>query len=261
MFNSRPETAPPASGRRGRIVRLRRHVKRNAIVYELVLLASTLGFSIYGIRIAVNGVRIGLSALEENTKSNLTASRSTLYQTEEAIAQREFDQAHSSLPSIYAHPPESVEDPREYSRQRLVVVSSARSVLEATNVVELDQAIQGLDSFAPTKQSSGIAEMRRAFTHMTSIVVQMHAAFDYYRAGVISQQELDTWLGYTTDIGPHPVFLTVLWSWREQHYMSRQFADKVRTGLLEQSERNRRIIAYYYPEMLTAQFLDGLPEY
>jgi hypothetical protein len=201
------------------------------------------------------------SALTENTKSNLTASRSTLYTTENVIAQREFDGANSSLGSIYAHPAESVTDPKEYCRLRLQLLSKDPAVLAARNVVELNELFQGLNSYASSNRSSGIIALRHAYTHITSIIVQMHAAFDYQRARVFTPEELSTWLGYTTDIGPHPVFLTTLWSWQQQRYMSREFAKTIREQLIKQSPRNREIIGYYYPEMLTSQFLDKLPNY
>jgi hypothetical protein len=211
--------------------------------------------------VLIAGVYFGLTGLKQNTESNLTASRSQLYEAEAVISGREYDAADSSLQSLYAHPDEAITDPREYCLARMRAMSRDEAVLQARNVEELYEAFGGLKSYENEKPTPGIVETRRAFIHLTSLFGIMHSALDYQNAGVMSAGELTGWLGYVTDIGPHPLLLATFWSWHESRYMSREFAEKVRAKLLEGSPRHRRVIEYYYPQMLAPQFLDGLAEY
>lgn len=211
--------------------------------------------------VLVTGVVFGLTGLNENTKSNLTASRSQLYESEAVISGREHDRADSSLLSLYAHPDESVTDPREYALVRMKAMSDDAGVLQARNVAELYEAFGGLKAYGPGAAPPGIVGVRQASIHLSAIFGVMHSALDYQREGVMSSEELGTWFGYVSDIGPHPLLLTTIWNWHDARYMTREFAASVRQRLLDDSPRNRTIIEYYYPQMLAPEFLDTLAAY
>jgi len=236
------------------LLRVSKHLTAHGKGYEFILL-------IFGLVLAVIGGCTGIKALDANTKSNLTACRSQLYQSENEVCTREFNNADGKLLSIYSQPDQSVTNAKEYCRLRLSVISTNSKVMEATNVEQLYDAFYGLESFKPAKADPDAAELRRMLTHMTTIVVEMHAALDYHLAGVLAKAELETWLGYARDIGPHPLFLTLLYNWRESHYMSRRFAETMRAKLTNDSPRNLEVIGYFYTNMLTSEFLAGLPDY
>lgn len=206
------------------------------------------------------GLFFTVEAIRENTKSNLTASRSQLYESEGIVNIREFGAAASGLQSIYAQPPGSVVNPEEYCRIRLKALATDASILQARNVTELYEAFAGLPSY-DGKPSPSVVQVREAFIHLSSIFGLMHSAQDYKNGGVLSADELRTWLGYSSDIGPHPLLLVTIWNWHEARYMSREFAAAIRKRLIDDAPRNRAIIEYFYPEMLAPQFLEALPDY
>ncbi|MEQ1574674.1 MAG: hypothetical protein ABL993_10555 [Vicinamibacterales bacterium] len=206
------------------------------------------------------GLFFTVEAIRENTKSNLTASRSQLYESEGTVNVREFGTAASSLQSIYAHPPDSTVNPEEYCQVRLKALAADASILQARNVAELYEAFEGLPSYHD-KPSPGIVQVREAYIHLSSIFGLMHSAQDYKDGGVLSADELKTWLAYSSDIGPHPLLLVTVWNWHEAGYMSREFAAAIRQRLIDDAPRNRAIIEYFYPAMLTPQFLTTLPDY
>jgi hypothetical protein len=218
-------------------------------------------FKIIEIVVLVGGVYFAVSGLKENTNANLTASRSQLYASEAVISSREYDAADGTLQSLYAHPDESMTDPKEYVLARLRAFGNDDKILQARNVSELYEAFAGLPTYGDGTPTRGVVETRKAYSHLSSIFGVMHSALDYQREAVMSADELKTWLGYVTDIGPHPLLLVTLWGWHDEQYMSRQFADAVRQRLLDESPRNRGIIEYFYPAMLAPDFLDKLVNY
>jgi hypothetical protein len=218
-------------------------------------------FKIVEIVVLVGGVYFAVSGLQENTAANLTASRSQLYASEAVISSREFDASDSSLQSLYAHPDEALIDPKEYVVARMRALSDDEAVLRARNVSELYEAFAGLNTFGVAEPSRGLVQTRKAFSHLSSIFGVMHSALDYQREAVMSAAELGTWLGYVSDVGPHPLLLTTMWGWHDSRYMSREFAQIVRQRLLDEAPRNRAIIEYFYPQMLAPDFLDALPLY
>ncbi len=108
--------------------------------------------------VLIAGVYFGLTGLSENTKSNLTASRSQLYEAEAIISGREYDAADSALQSLYAHPDEAVTDPKEYCMARMRALAADEGVLQARNVQELYDAFGGLKSYDGEKPTPGIVE-------------------------------------------------------------------------------------------------------
>jgi hypothetical protein len=234
----------PARRKKARLPRhLRQHGAKYVKSVEIILLA------------------VGLYAIHQNTKSNLTASRSQLYASEEVVNVREFDAAGTALQSLYAHPDTSIRDPRSYCRIRLRILASDSAIVNADNVEALYEAFEGIASFGGEQTTDGVVETRKAFIHLSTIFGLMHSAQDYKNGGVLGGSELGTWLGYADDIGPHPLLLVTIWNWHEAGYMSRTFAKAIRDKLLDADPRNRAIIAHFYPAMLTDGFLTSLRDY
>lgn len=191
---------PLASRLRRGLRAVRKHSEDNEAAYSIVFSFLELILIGIGIYLTVNQLGITVSALRENTNANRTASRSQLYASENEILAREFETADSPVASIYSLPDSSVIDPKEYVRQRLQVISSDKAVLDAKDVDELYETFYGLQSFGKENRPD-IVNLRKVYIHLTAILDQMHAAVDYRRDDVVSEGELDTWLGYTVDIG------------------------------------------------------------
>lgn len=232
---------------------MRSHVKRNQAVYAV-------GLGITELVLLFFGFWFTREALEQASNANKAASRGQLYATENVITEQEMQWGETRLHSLYARPSVDVGDPAVYVRLRLAAFGASDAILRCRNVKELYEVAYGMQSFGERRPGEDTVELRRAYTHLTLILTQMHAAYDYRGDGVISTEELTTWLGYTEDIGPHPMLLTTIWTWHEARYMSRGFAKLLRDGLTA-TEQAKSVVRFFYPEMLTDVFLSRLPDY
>ncbi len=215
----------------------------------------------------VVGLTFTIQAIERNTESNRVASREQLYASENIIGGREYADANTKLLSLYAKPSANVKDPKEYCRQLVEVVTTDPAILaflEDKNPPTKQRAeifydiIFGLQSFK--NRGDHMVEFRRMYAHCTTILAQLHAAFDFMQEGVITEEEFKTWRGYFTDIGPNPVFLVTIMTWRDQHYISRRFGELIQQELTS-DPMAAKVVDYFYPLLRTPAFLDGLPRY
>jgi hypothetical protein len=49
----------------------------------------------------------------------------------------------------------------------------------------------------------------------------------------MGKEELETWLGYLPNIGPHPLFLAEIAHWKTCKFMSRNFAQMLQIEMLK----------------------------
>ena len=138
------------------------------------------------------------------------------------------------------------------------IAKHSKSIAAIPNADQLNNKIIELNP--PDDEIQDIAELRRVKSHLTSILNELHSAYDFWSKGILTKKELETWIGNLDLIGPHPVFLAEIDRWRRGEFMSRNFAEMLQIELLK-NPLNKRIIDKFYPQMDSRAFLEGLPEY
>jgi hypothetical protein len=214
-------------------------------------------FKIIELLIIVSATFIAWRALERNTAGILTSSSTQLFDADTQVEKEEFDGADKALWTIYGRP--ATTDPTLYCQQLLgAIAKHSKSIVSTPNAGLLYQKLVDLNPSEDERQD--IVELRRVKSHLTLILDELHSAYDFWSKGVLGKEELETWLGYLTTIGPHPLFLAEIEHWRQAKFMSRRFAEMIQIEMLR-DPINRNIIHTFYPGMEKTSFLDGLPDY
>jgi hypothetical protein len=200
---------------------------------------------------------IAWRSLERNTEGILASSTTQLFYADTQLEKEEYDGADKPVWTIYGRP--DTDDPTEYC-QRLIgaIAKHSKSIATISNADALNKKIIELNP--PVDEIEDIAQLRRVKSHLTSILNEMHFAYDFWSKGILTRKELETWIGYLDAIGPHPLFLAEIDRWKHGRFMSRNFAEMLQTQLLK-DPLNKKIIDKFYSEMDGPAFLEGLPNY
>jgi hypothetical protein len=208
-------------------------------------------------------VRDGARSVEQNAESIKIANRVQLYNSDVGLSRLEFDNSSGKIWTLYAKP--NPDDPTNYCSELLRLLNTNDYIVTIPNAPKLYTVLAGLNSFGPTNSPDNLAELRRAYNYSSQVLDEMHFAYDCWGEGVVSSNELATWIGYIKAIGPHPLFLATICRWHDENYMCRNFADLLRHELESNNdgstnEANRKIIKYFYKEMDDPGFLGTLPD-
>jgi hypothetical protein len=84
------------------------------------------------------------------------------------------------------------------------IAKHSKSIAAIPNADQLNNKIIELNP--PDDEIQDIAELRRVKSHLTSILNELHSAYDFWSKGILTKKELETWIGNLDLIGPHPVF-------------------------------------------------------
>jgi len=231
---------------------------------ELLFKAAEIAVLVLGIAFAVHTARTAIKAVDKNTDSNLLAARAQIYEADNQITILEMGFTGNKLSSLYAGAfPEAAtaEEARRYIRDLLGMVTSDKRILDCQNVDQLAEAIFGRGSFRPADQPEDpqVADLRKMMLHCTLLLNTLHGAFDNLGV-VLDYEEFNTWAGYFTDVGPHPVFLASIRAWETRSYMSREFALEVRKRFWVTADpATRRVVEAFYPDMTRPDFGSHLP--
>lgn len=229
-------------------------------------------FGLVGLVLAYHGFQIARGALERNTEANKqttlaleqnsqairVGSRSQLYESEWLLNDREYRDDDVGLATIYAHPSPWIHEPADYLRARLGLVTKNPDILSAPTVAALYERIWSYDAVADLSGDS--AKLRKIYLHLEAVLSHMHAALDYKKDHVISEAEWETWRGYLTDVGPHPILLCVILNWRRNDYMSQDFSHELQGHLWESGSREEAFVKVFYQDLTKPDFVNG-PNY
>jgi hypothetical protein len=214
-------------------------------------------FRIVELVVILSATYIAWRSLERNTEGILASSSTQLFYADTQLEKEEYEGADKPVWTIYSRP--DTDDPAEYSRQLLAAIAKhSQSIATIPNAGTLNKKIVELNP--PDDELQDIAELRRVKSHLTSILNELHSAYDFWSKGILTKKELETWIGYLDMIGPHPLFLAEIDRWKHGRFMSRNFAEMLQIQMLK-NPLNKKIIDKFYPEMDSPEFLDGLPSY
>jgi hypothetical protein len=207
-------------------------------------------FRIFELFVIVSATCIAWRALERNTEGLLASCTTQLFDADTQVEKEEFDGADKPVWSIYGGP--NTTDPTAYCHQLIAAIAKhTNSIAAIPNATLLNQKLVELNP--PEDEIQDIADLRRVKSHLTLILNELHTAYDFWSKGVMKKAELETWLGYLTLIGPHPLFLAEIEHWKQGKFMSRNFAEMLQ-GEMIKDPVSRNIIRKFYPEMDTASF-------
>ena len=127
-------------------------------------------------------------------------------------------------------------------------------------------------AFDDPKRREATTQLRRLFLHTQTNFYHIHNAHDYWREGVLVDQEWLTWKNSIRETNAHPMLVTVIWQGYRYRYFSRAFGRFLQQELCAESIppdhanpeayiRGKEFIRLYYPEMLKSEWLDALPDY
>jgi len=216
---------------------------------------------IVGLFFAGYQLRDGARSIRQNALSLKLANRVQLYNSDAGLSKMEFEDTNGKLWTLYAKP--DTGDATNYCRLLLQLLNTNAAITNVPNAEELYALLGGL-SCSPTNPADNLDHLRRAYNYSSQVLDQLHFAYDCWGEGIISSNELGTWIGYIKAIGPHPIFLATICRWHDKNYMCRNFADLLRHELEfdnggKTNEASCRIIHYFYKEMDDSNFLDTLP--
>jgi hypothetical protein len=104
-----------------------------------------------------------------------------------------------------------------------------------STVENLTNFMFSADSAVLSAEEPHLPVIRAAFTriqvHTVEIFNQLHLIDDYVEEKVIRRSDMDTWIGYTDDIGPHPVLCATLYNWLSRQYCTKEFYAEVEARL------------------------------
>jgi hypothetical protein len=214
-------------------------------------------FRIVELLVILSATFIAWRSLERNTDGILASSSSQLFYADTQLEKEEYEGADKPVWTIYSRP--HTDDPTAYCQQLLAAIAKhSKSIAAIPNADQLNNKIIELNP--PDDEIQDIAELRRVKSHLTSILNELHSAYDFWSKDILTKKELETWIGSLDIIGPHPVFLAEIQRWQRAKFMSRNFAEMLQIELLK-NPLNKRIIDKFYPQMDSRAFLEGLPEY
>lgn len=213
-------------------------------------------FRVIELSVIVCATGIAWRALERNTEGILTSCSTQLFDADTQVEKEEFDGADKPLWSIYGRP--NTAESMAYCQQLLAAIAKKKSISTISDAESLNAKLVELNP--PADEVQDIAELRRVKSHVTLILNELHTAYDFWSKGIMSKEELKTWLGYFKIIGPNPLFLAEISHWKQAKFMSRNFAEMLQMKMLQTPE-DRAVIERFYPQLATPSFLDGLANY
>jgi hypothetical protein len=214
-------------------------------------------FRFFELLAILSATYIAWRSLERNTDGILASSSTQLFYADTQLEKEEYEGADKPVWTIYGRP--DTDDPTAYCEQLLAAIARhSKSIAAIPNADQLNKKIIELNP--PDDEIQDIAELRRVKSHLTSILNELHSAYDFWSKGILKRKELETWIGYLDIIGPHPVFLAEIDRWRRAKFMSRNFAEMLQIEMLK-NPLNKKIIDKFYPQMDSPAFLEGMPDY
>ena len=214
-------------------------------------------FRIVELVVILSATYIAWRSLERNTEGILASSSTQLFYADTQLEKEEYDGADKPVWTIYSRP--DTDDPTAYCQQLLAAIAKHSKTIQAIpDADQLNKKIIELNP--PDDEIQDIAELRRVKSHLTSILNELHSAYDFWSKGILTRKELETWTGYLEIIGPHPLFLAEIDRWQRAKFMSRNFAGMLQIELLK-DPFNKTVVDKFYPKMDSPAFLEGLPEY
>jgi len=194
-----------------------------------------------------------------------------LYQNEAGMAADEASDEKQNLTTIWVLVPPTVRD-QEFAATLVRFVSDDPTALNAKTAGELYYSMFDAATFADPKRRAATNQLRRLFIYTQTTFYHAQVAHDYWRDGILGDQEWLTWKNYIREINAHPMLITVIWQGYRNRYFSRAFgrflqqelcADSVPSGDAdpEAYKRGREFIRFFYADMLKKEWPDALPDY
>ncbi len=154
-----------------------------------------------GIQITFLGVTALSLALivlqvEKSAQSNLAATRGQLYVTESSLAEAESEKEdednRSLLSSIYVTlaPTYSKEN---YQSALMGLIGGPEATQKANSANALYTQLYGYEAFRDLATRKDNADARKVFLHIQDIFYHVHNAHDYWKNGILTEEEWKTW--------------------------------------------------------------------
>ena len=209
--------------------------------------------------------------LLENNKANIAATRGQLYQKEDALSRDEREDEDEIMSITYLQVPARYQG-MAYRDAILSLLDADSSVTSSESAAALVHALFDVDYFKDSEVRKKNKKARELFLHSQEVFYHIHNAHDYWQDGILSQSEWDTWKGQIREMGANPMLLAVIWQGWQYKYFSRKFGRFLQGELCserapenvidrEKYERDRNFIRKFYPEMMTTEWLEWLPDY
>ncbi len=221
--------------------------------------------------VGFSAIFIAAVELKHNAESLKTANRVQLYTLDTGLSKENFDNPEGKFHSLDAKPQWNINASKAYNvsnycQQLLGLLCTNNEIIAVTNVQELYGKLKSLKpADYGTNAPPDLVELRKTYSVISQTLDEMHFAYDSWDDGVIDEDELATWFGYIKSMGPHPMFLAVIYNWHEKNYMCNQFADMLRYELKHNNDgsinaTNCAVIEYFYTEMNGVNFTNSLPQ-
>lgn len=224
-----------------------------------------------GFLLTVVGLFLVYYQLRLNNETNKVSIRGQFYDRQTAMGASVGAADAEILNTLWALP--STQFPTDQSLNLLSpIVTSDQTALKAKNPSELYRSMFDAAVFADLSRSKNTQGLRRLFLYTQDEFYQVHNIFDYKQDGIITEAEWHTWKGTIREMHGHPMLLTVIWQGYQNRYFSRQFAQFLQTELcpdgiptdvadVDGFKRDCQFVKSFYPEMLTKEWPNALPDY
>jgi hypothetical protein len=111
-----------------------------------------------------------------------------------------------------------------------------------------------MDSFIERRCRASLNQMS---SHLVDIFDLIHAAFDYKEEQILRRHEFDTWVGYLTDAGAHPMLIVTAMNWLDQGYLSPEFLAELNARFTydpKRSQDDEKLVSYYVQSIVWEKY-------
>jgi len=196
------------------------------------------------------GAIIADKAFNEYRNLNNISIETSLVNYDREVNSRLLDKCH--LQSIFVIPPK-ITDPKERAYYQVnVCIEKLTPQIKIVwkNIPDLYNVLWGYDSFHDESKYY----LRDIHNYCESIITIMLNAYWFRKGDYITIDSWETWLGYVREIGTHPIFLCVFYSYVKNGYVDKAFAEEIKKEILK-IPGNRQIIKAIYEDMLEPDWI------
>jgi len=209
----------------------------------------------------INQLKINQRNLTTNTTALKETLRNELYNAYDVYGKesREDDE----LNYLWVHVPANINAATYCKEVMELMIKDKDSFLTKNNSAEeLYEKIWGYEIMSDTSRIKKTRLLRKIYLFSEGNLYNVHKAFDFKERGILDSIDWISWKGTIKAMTPHPIFISVIWSGYNSHYISKGFAkflyselcSKNPEGLKNQEDslyyfRNKDFILKFYPEI------------
>jgi len=208
---------------------------------------------LFGAVVAVCALVVYIFQTVELSKQNKIQIDLSLRQAENAM----YDTTSRDpfLMAFFADPPEkedfSIADAENYVN---IVLEKNSTFGGWKNVEEFLSKLYAASSdyYDPKKQ-----KLRKAYDLAERVLYLLQDAHSAHQAGILGDEDYETWITYVDDLGFNPFFLSALYYGHSSGYITKKFAEDIKKRFIR-TKRNEQAARILYEELLKPDWKDNV---